>query len=110
VCQAATVGLTQVSVDTRIPVGFGMLTCDTEAQALDRAGLPGSSEGKGYEAAQAAIATVLALHAKGNASELRQCPTKPFRRTSPGFTVVHQELVDHGVVVPFRGAQGTTTP
>jgi hypothetical protein len=79
-----------VSVDTRIPVGFGMLTCDTEAQALDRAGLPGSSEGKGYEAAQAAIATVLALHAKGNASELRQCPTKPFRRTSPGCTVGHQ--------------------
>ena len=38
-----------------------MLTCDTDAQALDRAGLPGSSEDKGYEAAQAAVLTVLAL-------------------------------------------------
>jgi 6,7-dimethyl-8-ribityllumazine synthase len=61
VCQAATVGLTQVSVETGVPVGFGVLTCDTEAQALDRAGLPGSSEDKGYEAGQAALATVLAL-------------------------------------------------
>ena len=34
-----------------------MLTCDDEAQALDRAGLPGSSEDKGYDAAQAALAT-----------------------------------------------------
>ena len=63
VCSAATSGLTQVSVDTRTPVGFGVLTCDDEAQALDRAGLPGSSEDKGAEAAQAAVATVLALRA-----------------------------------------------
>lgn len=61
VCQAATGGLTQVSVDTGVPVGFGVLTCDDEQQALDRAGLPGSKEDKGAEAAQAAVATVLAL-------------------------------------------------
>lgn len=61
VCQAATSGLTQVSIDTGVPVGFGVLTCDDEAQALDRAGLPGSSEDKGHEAATAAIATALAL-------------------------------------------------
>jgi 6,7-dimethyl-8-ribityllumazine synthase len=61
VCQAATGGLTQVSVDTGVPVGFGVLTCDDEQQALDRAGLPGSREDKGAEAAQAAVATVLAL-------------------------------------------------
>lgn len=61
VCQAATGGLTQVSVQTGIPVGFGVLTCDSEEQALDRAGLPGSAEDKGYEAAQAAIATALTL-------------------------------------------------
>lgn len=61
VCQAATVGLTQVSVDTGVPVGFGVLTCDTEAQALDRAGLPGSAEDKGAEAAEAALATLLSL-------------------------------------------------
>ncbi len=61
VCQAATTGLTEVSVHHRIPVGFGVLTCDDEAQALDRAGLPGSSEDKGAEAATAAVATALAL-------------------------------------------------
>jgi 6,7-dimethyl-8-ribityllumazine synthase len=61
VCQAATAGLTQVALATGVPVGFGVLTCDDEAQALDRAGLPGSSEDKGHEAAQAAVATVLAL-------------------------------------------------
>jgi 6,7-dimethyl-8-ribityllumazine synthase len=61
VCQAATVGLTQVSVDTGVPVGFGVLTCDTDEQAYERSGLPGSKEDKGYEAAQAALATALAL-------------------------------------------------
>lgn len=61
VCQAATSGLTQVSVDTGVPVGFGVLTCDNEAQALDRAGLEGSVEDKGYEAAQAALSTVQVL-------------------------------------------------
>lgn len=61
VCSAATDGLTQVSVATGVPVGFGVLTCDDEAQALDRAGLPGSSEDKGYEAAAAAITTARAL-------------------------------------------------
>lgn len=61
VCQAATSGLTRVALDTRTPVGFGLLTCDTEQQALDRAGLPGSIEDKGREAAEAALATVLAL-------------------------------------------------
>ncbi|RAJ44672.1 6,7-dimethyl-8-ribityllumazine synthase [Kitasatospora sp. SolWspMP-SS2h] len=63
VCQAATVGLTQVSVDTGVPIGFGVLTCDTEQQALDRAGLPGSAEDKGHEAVTAAVATAAALRA-----------------------------------------------
>ena len=61
VCQGATVGLTEVAVRTGTPVGFGVLTCDTEAQALARAGLPGSSEDKGYEAAAAAMLTALTL-------------------------------------------------
>jgi 6,7-dimethyl-8-ribityllumazine synthase len=61
VCQAATEGLTQVSVSTGVPVGFGVLTCDNEQQALDRAGLEGSKEDKGREAAEAAIATARAL-------------------------------------------------
>lgn len=61
VCAAATTGLTEVSVRTGVPVGFGLLTCDDEAQALDRAGLPGSHEDKGYEAAQAAVVTAQTL-------------------------------------------------
>ena len=61
VCSAATLGLTRVTTETGIPVGFGVLTCDTEEQALDRAGLVGSNEDKGYEAAQAAIVTAVTL-------------------------------------------------
>ena len=61
VCSAATSGLVEVSVRTGVPVGFGVLTCDDEQQALDRAGLPGSSEDKGHEAATAAVATAVAV-------------------------------------------------
>jgi len=65
VCSAATSGLTDVSVRTGVPVGFGVLTCDTDAQALDRAGLPGSREDKGAEAAEAVLGVVAALRAAG---------------------------------------------
>jgi 6,7-dimethyl-8-ribityllumazine synthase len=63
VSSAATDGLTRVALDTGKPVGFGVLTLDDEQQGLDRAGLPGSKEDKGREAAEAAIATVRALRA-----------------------------------------------
>ncbi|MEI2764670.1 MAG: 6,7-dimethyl-8-ribityllumazine synthase [Dermatophilaceae bacterium] len=68
VCTAATVGLTEVAVRTAVPVGFGVLTCDDEAQALDRAGLPGSAEDKGHDAAVAAVATVRALRSAATAA------------------------------------------
>ncbi len=61
VCSAATLGLNKVAVESRTPIGFGLLTCDNEQQALDRAGLVGSVEDKGYEAASAAIETALTL-------------------------------------------------
>jgi 6,7-dimethyl-8-ribityllumazine synthase len=57
VSAAATDGLTRVALDTGKPVGFGLLTLDDEQQGLDRAGLPGSKEDKGAEAAEAALAT-----------------------------------------------------
>jgi 6,7-dimethyl-8-ribityllumazine synthase len=57
VSDAATSGLTQVTVLTGKPVGFGVLTLDDEQQGLDRAGLDGSKEDKGAEAAEAALAT-----------------------------------------------------
>ncbi|WP_134768326.1 6,7-dimethyl-8-ribityllumazine synthase [Nocardioides sp. 1609] len=61
VCSAATDGLGRVALDHRTPIGFGVLTCDTEQQALDRAGLEGSVEDKGYEATSAALATARVL-------------------------------------------------
>ncbi|MBH0099772.1 6,7-dimethyl-8-ribityllumazine synthase [Salinibacterium sp. NSLL150] len=61
VSDAATSGLTQVSILTGKPVGFGVLTLDDEQQGLDRAGLEGSKEDKGEEAANAAIATAVLL-------------------------------------------------
>jgi 6,7-dimethyl-8-ribityllumazine synthase len=63
VSDAATSGLTRVALDTGKPIGFGLLTLDDEQQGLDRAGLPGSKEDKGAEAASAALETVLTLRA-----------------------------------------------
>jgi 6,7-dimethyl-8-ribityllumazine synthase len=63
VCNAATDGLTAVAVRTGVPIGFGVLTCDTDEQALDRAGLPGAKEDKGYEATVAALSTAMAFAA-----------------------------------------------
>ena len=61
VSNAATDGLTRVAIDTGKPVGFGVLTLDDEQQGLDRAGLPGSKEDKGAEAASAALETAVLL-------------------------------------------------
>jgi 6,7-dimethyl-8-ribityllumazine synthase len=61
VCDSVTAGLTRVALDAGTPVGNGVLTCDTEEQARDRAGLPESAEDKGWEAAIAALATALTL-------------------------------------------------
>jgi 6,7-dimethyl-8-ribityllumazine synthase len=72
VCDSATTGLTEVAVRTGVPVGFGVLTCDTDEQAYERSGLPGSKEDKGYEAAMAAVATAVAL--------------RPFSRPGTGTT------------------------
>jgi 6,7-dimethyl-8-ribityllumazine synthase len=61
VCDAVTQGLTRVSLDASTPVANGVLTTNTEAQALDRAGLPSSAEDKGAQAAAAALSTALTL-------------------------------------------------
>jgi 6,7-dimethyl-8-ribityllumazine synthase len=65
VADATTRGLTDVARAHAIPVGFGVLTCDTDEQARDRAGLPGSKESKGREATEAAIATLRAIEGLG---------------------------------------------
>ncbi|OHU97809.1 6,7-dimethyl-8-ribityllumazine synthase [Mycobacterium talmoniae] len=61
VCDAVTQGLTRVSLDSATPVANGVLTTNTEQQALERAGLPTSSEDKGAQAAAAALSTALTL-------------------------------------------------
>ncbi len=61
VCDAAASGLLRVSLDTGVPCAFGLLTCDTYAQAEARAG--GAVGNKGHEAADAAVAMVNLLRA-----------------------------------------------
>lgn len=61
VCDAVTQGLTRVSLDSSTPVANGVLTTNSEHQALDRAGLPDSTEDKGAQAAAAALSTALTL-------------------------------------------------
>jgi 6,7-dimethyl-8-ribityllumazine synthase len=61
VCDALTAGLARVALDESTPVGNGVLTCDTEQQALDRCGLPDSVEDKGFEACVAALEAAVAL-------------------------------------------------
>ena len=46
-------GIMKVSLEIDVPVAFGVLTCDTLEQALDRAGAKGGN--KGFEAAAAAV-------------------------------------------------------
>jgi 6,7-dimethyl-8-ribityllumazine synthase len=46
-------GLAQVALETGVPTIFGILTTDTEMQALNRAGMKAGN--KGYDAALAAI-------------------------------------------------------
>jgi len=53
ICQSVTFGLTQVTVDYKIPVVFGVLTTNDLQQAFDRAG--GKNGNKGVEAAVTAI-------------------------------------------------------
>ncbi len=46
-------GIQRVALDTGVPCLFGVLTCDTDEQALDRAG--GKHGNKGFEAVEAAV-------------------------------------------------------
>lgn len=61
VCDSVTQGLTRIALDTGKPVGNGVLTTNTQEQAVARAGLPGSVEDKGAESMTAALDTALVL-------------------------------------------------
>jgi 6,7-dimethyl-8-ribityllumazine synthase len=53
ICGECSRGVARVAARYRIPIGFGILTCDDSAQAVERAG--GKAGNKGWEAAEAAI-------------------------------------------------------
>lgn len=61
VCKSVTEGLTRVALDESTPVAHGVLTVDSLAQARDRAGLPDSSEDKGWASAVAALDAALVI-------------------------------------------------
>ena len=61
ICQGITYGIMKVSTELGVPIGNGVLTCNTIEEALDRAGLPGSHEDKGFEATIAVLATTKIL-------------------------------------------------
>lgn len=53
VCQGTLQGLQRVGLDARLPVIFGVITCDTKAQALARCN--GGPKDAGIHAAEAAV-------------------------------------------------------
>jgi 6,7-dimethyl-8-ribityllumazine synthase len=61
VCRSVTDGLTRVALDESTPVAHGVLTVETFDQAVARAGLPGSTEDKGWSATVAALDAALSL-------------------------------------------------
>jgi 6,7-dimethyl-8-ribityllumazine synthase len=93
VCESVITGVTRVALDEATPVGNGVLTCDTLDQALDRCGLPGSTEDKGWEATVAALETALTL--RGLRHGRRGHPDRPDDRDRQGDRDHHQVLRAH---------------
>ena len=56
VCAEAAKGCANVMLENSVPLGFGILTCDTIEQAIERAGSKAGN--KGVEAAAAMLETV----------------------------------------------------
>ena len=56
VCEGVTYGVMKAHLETKKPIGFGVLMCTTMEQAIARAGGSGAKEDKGYDATIAALA------------------------------------------------------
>ena len=65
VCQGCTVGIQQVSLETGVPIAFGILTTDTVAQAQARAATDDGGENKGRDAALCILETIHVLRGIG---------------------------------------------
>lgn len=61
VCTETARGILEVQLKTGLPIIFGVLTCDTPEQALERAGR--DKENKGYQCAIAAIEMINLMQA-----------------------------------------------
>ena len=59
VCSEASKGIAQVMLQSKTPIGFGLLTCDSIEQAIERAGTKAGN--KGVEAAAAMLETIRVL-------------------------------------------------
>ena len=59
VCSECAKGVASAAMETNVPMGFGVLTCDTLEQAIERAGSKGGN--KGVEAASALLETMRVL-------------------------------------------------
>jgi 6,7-dimethyl-8-ribityllumazine synthase len=64
VCSECASGLSRVSLKYDVPIGFGVLTCDTIEQALERAGTKAGN--KGADAAMAVIEMISLLQQLGD--------------------------------------------
>jgi len=64
VCSECASGLSRVSLEYSVPIGFGVLTCDTIEQALERAGTKAGN--KGADAAMAVIEMISLLQQLGD--------------------------------------------
>jgi len=59
VCSECAKGVAHATMESGVPMGFGLLTCDTLDQAIERAGSKGGN--KGVEAASAMLETIRVL-------------------------------------------------
>jgi 6,7-dimethyl-8-ribityllumazine synthase len=64
VCSECASGLSRVSLEYDVPIGFGVLTCDTIEQALERAGTKAGN--KGADAAMAVVEMIGLLQQLGD--------------------------------------------
>ncbi len=89
ISHAVAQGLTQVSVDTGVPIAFGVLTCHTMEQAEARAGHSGTGKpNKGAEAMAAAIETACTVRAlQAGVGQLSELPVATRRAAPPGKPV-----------------------
>jgi len=96
IASAVADGLTRISVETGIPVAFGVLTVDTVEQARARAG--GAKGNKGEEAMHAALGAAQAIHRLDTDPEARQisCDVTPVDKTHGAGPSVHHPRTPSG--------------